>query len=866
MSKNKSKHKTKSYKNIGILDPLGLNINPLTNDEYKDLYKNQIKTINGEKQNATYANLSKIWSTKKVYDYRYKILDEIEKNQVTLIIAGTGVGKTVLIPKFALHHFEYNQKVITTIPKKIITKKTASFAAECLDVKLGEEVGYYYKGDNKTNMNDKESKLIFTTTGSLISRITGDDPLLKDYKCVIIDEAHERTVQTDQLLLLLKKALQKRSDLKIIIMSATIDLSVFRNYFPKSKFAFGEIDVGSELTHPVEQIWMEQMPSNWHLEAAKTTMNILKNTDNGDILIFGRSGSDAGLICDKLKQMLIDYKKGKSTISKNNRKVINPICVKLAGNSSKEEEDLAIDEFKYTQESGPDGIMYNRKIVIATNVAESSVTIDGIVYVIDSGLEFAEYYYATKMVRSLVEEPASQASITQRKGRAGRTKPGVCYHLYTKKHFNDQPKYPIPNIQKSDITSDILNLMNLDYIKNIKDLKGLLNEFISPPSKELITASLNTLHSVNSITSTDNKGTITKMGRAISLFRVLKVNMSRSIIASYYYGCSNDVINIVACLIQADGRIDNIFMDYKPDKRKNAKENKKEEARYKELRKSFSDSSGDYLTLLNIYMLFMAKKKDLGKPSISMKDNVLDDVDLEDNINEVVKDVINITSASEKTVNQSVGGGGVRNAETALRKWCVRNYINYKKIKYVNILASTIKRKLFDIVRGDYQDVRGKVDRRFFKSYEDKILYCFLIGNYAFTARNTIGTVYKTVFPLEKSLGGPNRSSFFNPRRGRDMSDTIMYDELFMTNKHAKLLKFNMVNSLPSYLLENIKPNIIDTVPELYASIKKLQSFDKGKRQGKGQGKGQGKKKKTFKKKKFKGKKGNTKRKKKMML
>ena len=111
-----------------------------------------------------------------------------------------------------------------------------------------------------THKNGKTSKLIFSTTGSLISRMTGSDPLLKDYKCIVIDEAHERSVQTDQLLLLLKKASMIRKDLKIVIMSATINLETFRNYFPKPQFSFGEVDVGSELTYPITDYWMNKKP------------------------------------------------------------------------------------------------------------------------------------------------------------------------------------------------------------------------------------------------------------------------------------------------------------------------------------------------------------------------------------------------------------------------------------------------------------------------------------------------------------------------------------------------------------------------------------------------------------------------------
>ena len=137
---------TKIQKPIGIYDPEGLNINPLTNEPYQNHYKHIQKTIDGVTLPATYANLAKIWKTKLVYVHKDQILYSIQNNQITLAKAGTGVGKTVLIPKIALHAFNYQKKVICTIPKKVITRTTAEFAAQCLDVKIGEEVGYYFRG------------------------------------------------------------------------------------------------------------------------------------------------------------------------------------------------------------------------------------------------------------------------------------------------------------------------------------------------------------------------------------------------------------------------------------------------------------------------------------------------------------------------------------------------------------------------------------------------------------------------------------------------------------------------------------------------------------------------------------------------
>ena len=176
---------------IGIYDTQGINNNQFTGKPYENHYASEIFSFQGEKLPATYANYARSWSQLPVYAYRDEITQSIRENQVTLVRAGTGVGKTVIIPKLALHAFGYAGRVITTIPKRLIAKSTAERDAKWMDSKIGEYVGYYFKGAKKTS---DQTKLLFTTTGSLLSRMTGDDPYLSDYKVIIIDEAHERSV------------------------------------------------------------------------------------------------------------------------------------------------------------------------------------------------------------------------------------------------------------------------------------------------------------------------------------------------------------------------------------------------------------------------------------------------------------------------------------------------------------------------------------------------------------------------------------------------------------------------------------------------------------------------------------------------
>jgi HrpA-like RNA helicase len=209
--------------NIGILDPDGKNLNPLNNNKYSKEYK----------------NLAKKWKTFPAYENAKNLIKNIKDNNVILITSGTGSGKTVLIPKFCLHSFDYNAKIAITLPKQMIAKSAAEFSALTLDVNLGDEIAYEYKGSDKSLINSK-NKLIYATDGTIVARLI-NDPLLKEYNAVIIDEAHERKVQIDFLLYLLKNVLENRNDFKLIIMSATINVDIFKDYFKKFKFIHEDI-------------------------------------------------------------------------------------------------------------------------------------------------------------------------------------------------------------------------------------------------------------------------------------------------------------------------------------------------------------------------------------------------------------------------------------------------------------------------------------------------------------------------------------------------------------------------------------------------------------------------------------------------
>jgi pre-mRNA-splicing factor ATP-dependent RNA helicase DHX15/PRP43 len=749
--------------------------------------------VDGQKVPMTYANLATKWSQLTVYKYKDELLDSIKNNQVTLAKAGTGVGKTVLIPKIALHAFNYEGKVLTTIPKRLITRSNAEYAAKCLDSKLGDHVGYYFKGDNKISKN---SKLIFTTTGSILSKVTGNDPYLEDYNCIVIDEAHERSVQTDLLLLLIKNALKKRKDLRLVIMSATINLEAFRNYY--KEFTFSEVDIPG-LTFSVKQFWLPQRPENWYKSAVERVMKILTTTDEGDILIFGKASSDGVQVCSMLDKEIADYNKNKS----NPDEMIIPFCVKLAGNSTQEEEDLAKDEKAYMEiKSNLYKGNYNRKVVVSTNVAESSLTIDGIVYVIDSGYEFRESYNPETMVRSLLEEYAPQSSIIQRKGRAGRTREGYCYHLYSEREYNELEKYPIPDIQKTDLSSYLLDLMRLAYIHNIGELKNLLKEFISPPAISFVESSLKLLESLGAITTKEKYGELTEKGRAISQFRGIKLGLANTILYSNYIKCYMSVIDIVSLLIVADGQLSNILLDFKVNKKLPEQKQKQLKRDYDQSINKFTMSSGDIFTLLKIFREFKEKTSELkleGLLSKKVEKDIIEDDTLgdlaEDLGLEIDKDIADLD------VKELVGGS---NTHKKLLDWCKQNHLHCKNLERSQFLAKEISRIMYDLIKEsktplvNFQELNKTISTENITKEDEKILMAFVLGNFHnLGAKTSKPGTYESCFPMKHSnMKISPESKIRNPDR------IIMFDELFMGNKSNPTVKANMVTSIPPKILE----------------------------------------------------------------
>jgi HrpA-like RNA helicase len=455
MSKNK-------IDKTGIFDYKGKYINPLNNLPYSDEYK----------------ILAKMWSNLPAYKKGHDIVKDILKYDVILVKSETGSGKSVLVPKFALHALGYTGSIVMTLPKKIITQTTAEFAASTLDVQIGEYIGYQYRGQR---MISDKTILLFSTDGSIISMIK-KDPLLMDIDILIIDEAHERKIQIDLLLYLVKSAVEIRKQrkfkpLKLIIMSATIDEKLFEKYFENLKFKY--LFLSGETNYKIKSTFLETSimnDKNAYIEKGVEEIHkIIKNiknkkTEEGDILFFVTSIAECMKIAEELDNKLNDS-----------------FVMALYSSYPKEMKEYITNPVEYKHLN----LNYVRRIFISTNVAESSITLDGITHVIDSGLEIDVFYEPKKQINVMKKQLITQAQMKQRKGRAGRTREGYCYHLYTKKEMEEAKAYPDPEIKKIDLKNICLSFMqNESTIKDkdatINDVKNVFKKLIEPPENNYI--------------------------------------------------------------------------------------------------------------------------------------------------------------------------------------------------------------------------------------------------------------------------------------------------------------------------------------------------------------------------------------------
>jgi len=537
-----------------ILDKNGKELNFLTQKPYSDNYK---------KFAEKWSQLPMYKDEKNIKNF-LKLLDE---KQVILLSAGTGSGKTVIVPKILLKYIitnEINGMIAITNPKIITTFSAAEYGATTLDVKLGEEVGYKHKGSPDDSMSH-HTRLLYLTDGLLFAQIA-NDKYLEKYAGVIIDEAHERNIQIDLLLKLLKEVVLHRKDFKLIIMSATINLEIFRDYYNIDNIKYGEISISGDPNYPITHNWLET-PKDYMKSIFNICQTLLQSKNPQDIIVFVPTIKDAFNGCNEM------------TLNKD------VFCVEMFSQVSQSNRELAKSKDLYKD------LGYKIKIVFATNVAESSITFDGLIYVIDTGLELVKEYNAEYNMDIIKKDYTSQAQITQRIGRVGRTSPGIAYHLYTKELFDKLPKYPKPSILTADLTDTILSLIK--YSKNKNDALTLLNDLITVPSFTQIETAIHKLEFTKCLKL---NSVLSRIGLSILRFRSTHLLSALAIIMSYYLKCQEEMIIIMAIMEMTDGNLEQLF-EYNNEKQ------------FTKYITQYSHNNSDHLTAFNIYTKLYSQNK-----------------------------------------------------------------------------------------------------------------------------------------------------------------------------------------------------------------------------------------------------------------
>ncbi|CAL5442843.1 unnamed protein product [Camellia sinensis] len=489
-----------------------------------------------------------------IFKLKNELIQAVHDNQVLVVIGETGSGKTTQVTQYlAEAGYTTKGKIGCTQPRRVAAMSVAKRVAEEFGCRLGEEVGYTIRFENCTG---PDTVIKYMTDGMLLIEILIDENL-SQYSIIMLDEAHERTIHTDVLFGLLKQLVQRRPDLRLIVTSATLDAEKFSGYF----FNCNIFTIPGR-TYPVEILYTKQPESDYLDASLITVLQIHLTEPEGDILLFLTGQEEIDHAC----QCLYERMKG---LGKNVPElIILPVYSALPSEMQSRIFDPA-----------PPG---KRKVVVATNIAEASLTIDGIYYVIDPGFAKQNVYNPKQGLDSLVITPISQASAKQRAGRAGRTGPGKCYRLYTESAFhNEMSPTSIPEIQRINLGMTTLTMKAM----GINDLLSF--DFMDPPSPQALISAMEQLYSLGAL---DEEGLLTKLGRKMAEFP-LDPPLSKMLLASVDLGCSDEILTIIA-MIQTG----NIF--YRP---------REKQAQADQKRAKFFQPEGDHLTLLAVYEAWKAK-------------------------------------------------------------------------------------------------------------------------------------------------------------------------------------------------------------------------------------------------------------------
>lgn len=527
--------------------------------------RGKINPYNGKLFTDKYFDILKKRIELPVWEYREKFMEGMKEHQVFVLVGETGSGKTTQIPQWCLEtRVDKRKCVACTQPRRVAAMSVAQRVADELDVLIGQEVGYTIRFEDCTS---PRTILKYMTDGMLL-REAMTDPLLERYAVILLDEAHERTLATDILMGLLKEVVKQRSDLKIIIMSATLDAGKFQEYFDNAPL----MTIPGR-THPVE-IFYTPEPERDYLEAAiKTVVQIhMCEEGEGDILLFLTGQEEIEEACKRLKK----------EVDNLGPEIGELRCIPLYSTLPPAQQQRIFDPAPPKRPNGAIG----RKCVVSTNIAETSLTIDGVVFVIDPGFSKQKVYNPRIRVESLLVSAISKASSQQRAGRAGRTRPGKCFRLYTEKAYQSEMQdNTYPEILRSNLGTVVLQLKKL----GIDDLVHF--DFMDPPAPETLMRALELLNYLGAL---DDNGDLTPLGSMMAEFP-LDPQLAKMVMASCDHNCSNEILSVTAML-----SVPQVFL--RPNEAKKAAD---------EAKMKFAHIDGDHLTLLNVYHAYKQNHEDV---------------------------------------------------------------------------------------------------------------------------------------------------------------------------------------------------------------------------------------------------------------
>ncbi|KAF5340678.1 hypothetical protein D9611_007470 [Ephemerocybe angulata] len=497
---------------------------------------------------------------------REALIEEIRKNDVTVLLGETGSGKTTQVPQYLLESgLVGNGMIAVTQPRRVAATSLAARVAQEQNAPLGQLVGYAVRFDEKSTSN---TRIKYMTDGMIVRELLSD-PMLSKYSVVVVDEAHERTLRTDLLLANLKKIIKKRNEptkrdakgknnttssnpLKIVVMSATLDAEKFSKFFSGAKILYVK---GRQ--HPVKIYHSAEHQMDYVDSAMRTFFQIHTDQPPGDVLIFLPGQED-------IESLQASIELFARQLPVNSPNVL--ICSMFAAQDSR----------KNIQAFAP-APPNTRKCILATNIAETSITIPGVKYVIDTGKCKEKQFLARAGgggLDTLLTKDITQSSAMQRTGRAGREGSGMCFRLYPESAFKAMQVSSEPEILRTSLTSSILQLKCLG-----QDMQDL--DLMDKPDEESIISAFRTLWLLGSV---DQKGSLTPAGRKMAAFPVDPM-YACSIVASEGLQCTSEVIDIISVLSSSS----KLFVDISDQRDAVA-----------EQRRKFRHPSGDHMTILNV--------------------------------------------------------------------------------------------------------------------------------------------------------------------------------------------------------------------------------------------------------------------------